>query len=302
MKYLLAKSKFFFFLCALFLLSSCLVPKEIVEEKEIFNESIKENPLIKTHTITVDGDELFYAISGDPSKPSLIIIHGTPGSWEQYARYLIDENLLLNYQVIVIDRPGWGQSRLGGNRLIVNFSEQAKIIAALVSDLKRISGGKAVVLMGHSLGASIAPKVAMEYPELIDGLLLFAGTLDPDLASPRWFNNVAKFSLVNYLIGERLRQSNLEILALKKELEAMLGQWQSLRVKTIAVQGMKDKLVYPENIKFAETHLNPQISLTISLEDTGHLFPMRQRKSVADWATCVLQSVNLERLMCKGGI
>jgi len=280
------------FFISLLTLSGCFAPKVIRQEHVLFEELIKGNDQVSRRTLKVGQDELFYAASGDPQKASLIIIHGTPGDWEQYARYLIDQVLLDSFYIIVIDRPGWGKSVLGDKRQIASFSEQAKIISALADELKHNNNNKAVILMGHSLGASIAPKVAMNYPASIDGLLLFAGTLSPELSDPRWFNQVAKMPGINFMIGSMMRKSNQEILALKTEMELMKPLWLSVKAKTLVVQGMQDKLVYPNNIVFAENHLNANVTEAIRLEQDGHLFPMTRRDDVANWAICLLNKIN----------
>lgn len=280
-------------------ITACFAPKIIKQEQILFNELVANSDQVYRYTLNVDKNQLFYAASGDPKKPAIIIIHGTPGGWQQYARYLVDESLLKKFYVVVMDRPGWGQSFLGGEKQIASFGEQAKIISALAQKLKRESNNQPVILMGHSLGASIAPKVAMDYPQSVDGLLLFAGTLSPALSNPRWFNHLAKNSVVSYVIGGEMRKSNKEILALKNEMTLMATQWNTLRVKTVVVQGMKDKLVYPENVDFAETELNAEITDVIRLEEDGHLFPMTRRDDVVTWASCLLEKINTKSIICR---
>ncbi len=131
----------------------------------------------------------------------------------------------------------------------------------------------------------------MNHPQAVDGLLLFAGTLSPDLSDPRWFNRVAKAPGINFLIGDMMRKSNQEILALKSEMTAMEPLWPRVNAETIVVQGMKDQLVYPENILFAENKLNPDVTEAIRLEQEGHLFPMTLRSDVANWAACLLSRI-----------
>lgn len=279
-------------LLAVMVLPACFAPKIIKQEQLLFKDVIVGNAQVTHNILEVGEDKLFYATAGDPQNPALIIMHGTPGNWQQYARYLLDEDLLEHFYIAVIDRPGWGQSTLGNGKRVATFSEHALILSTLANKFKDISHGQPVILMGHSLGASIAPRVAMDYPQAIDGLLLFAGTLSPELSEPRWFNYVAKWPGVNFIIGDMMRKSNQEILALKAEMRAMEPQWQQLQAKTIVVQGMKDNLVYPANIEFAENSLNPAITETLRLEEDGHLFPMTRRDDVVLWSGCMLEKIN----------
>lgn len=273
-------------------LSACMMPEPIKKEQALFESEVMNNPSLSHHLFKVDDDTLHYAAAGDPQKPAMVIIHGTPGSWQQYSRYILEERLLEHYYMLVIDRPGWGGSTLGGEQSHASFEEQSIIIGALAKALKEQSGGKPVVLAGHSLGSSIAPRVAMDYPELIDGLLLFAGTLDPALGDPRWFNYVASIPGMGYLVGSSMMRANKEVHDLKGNLERMLPLWEGLQAQTTVVQGMSDKLVYPANIDFAETVLNPENSRIIRLKDEGHLFPMTMRDEVMSWALELLERIN----------
>lgn len=273
------------------LLSACMMPEPLKKERALFESEVVNNPLLTHHLLEVDDDILHYAAAGDPQKPALVIIHGTPGSWQQYSRYVLEERLLEHYYTIVIDRPGWGLSTLGGEQSHASFEEQSTIIGALAKALKTASANQPVVLAGHSLGSSIAPRVAMDHPELIDGLLLFAGTLDPELGGPRWYNRVGAIPGVGYLVGSNMMRANKEVFDLKANLGRMLPLWDSIQAQATVVQGLGDDLVYPANIDFAEQMLAPERTQIIRLEGEGHLFPMTMRNKVMDWAIELLERV-----------
>ena len=281
------------------LLSGCFPPKLIQQEHLLFTQTIANNPAISRQHLPQGQDSLFYGAAGDPQKPALIIIHGTPGSWQQYARYMTHKNLLEDFYVVVIDRPGWGASSLGGGREIASFTEQGNLVAALAEQLKQYNQRQPVLLMGHSLGASLAPRIAIDHPQAIDGLLLLAGTLDPHLAKPRWFNYLAQWPVINQLIGASLRRSNQEIFALKQEVQAIKAELPHLKTYNLVVQGSKDKLVYPANGKFAAQAFDPAKTEVITLEQAGHLFPMTRREDIVYWSRCLLQKIKADNNQCQ---
>jgi pimeloyl-ACP methyl ester carboxylesterase len=295
---LLSSSLKFFSILTILSLVACFAPKELKKERELFDQKILNNVEINLNYFEVNGDRLFYASAGDPSRPALIIIHGTPGSWHQYARYMLNEKLRKFFYIIVVDRPGWGDSVAGETQEIISYARHAAIFSAFSKDLKNKNNNQPVILLGHSLGASIAPRVVMDYPSSVDGLLLLAGTLGPELSSPRWYNQIARVPGINWLIGKNLRKSNLEILALRAEMEAMAPLWSSVNIPTIIVQGMKDKYVYPENADFAEKNMNPKITDVIRLENAGHLFPMTLRSEVVAWSLCLLEKIDKKISAC----
>lgn len=263
----------------------------ISQEREYVETHIKSNPELQHYYLNVGQHKLHYIGHGDPQKPALIIVHGTPGDWRQYARYLLNRSLLDDYYMVVIDRPGWGESSLATSQNTATFKEQAFIIAALAKKLRQQNNNQAIVLMGHSLGASLIPQVAMDFPELIDGLLLFAGTVDPQLSSPRWFNYLGAIPFVEYVIGDRFHRSNQEIFELKENVIAMSHRWKDIKAQVIAVQGEKDGLVYPANSNYIEKEFNASRTTVIRLENKGHLFPMTMRDEVVSWAKKILNNI-----------
>lgn len=281
----------FFLLMMLFSVLACSDRNIIQQERQYVANNIDRNIELEHHYLTVDGHRLHYVMNGDPTLPALIIIHGTPGDWRQYARYMLDPSLLTSFLVVVVDRPGWGQSILANGQKIANFKQQAKIIAALAKELRQNSNDQPVIIMGHSLGASLAPQLAIDFPELIDGLLLFAGTIDPAKASPRWFNYLAKIPLSPWLIGEPMTLANQEIFALADNIAELSQHWSKIQSPVIAVQGLKDGLVHPDNINYIEEHFPKAKTTVVRLDDQGHLFPMTLRSDVVAWAKTLLTRV-----------
>ena len=283
-----------FFAITLFL-TACSGHGDIIQQEQEYVEAhILNNPDITHQSITVDQHQLHYIINGDADKPAFIIIHGTPGSWQQYSRYALNEALLAHFQVVVIDRPGWGGSVLGNELDIASFELQARIVAELAKQLKQQSQGQPVIVMGHSLGGSLLPRLAMDHPQWIDGLLLLAGTVDPELSSPRWFNYAGRIPFVPYLVGDDLHRANKEVFALKDNINAMEGRWHEITAQVIAVQGTEDGLVYPGNSDFIEKSFNPESTQVIRLEGEGHLFPMTRRDDVVRWAKELLDVTRKE--------
>ncbi len=54
--------------------------------------------------------------------------------------------------------------------------------------------------MGHSFGGPIIVRAALDHPELVGGLVIAAGDLDPDLEEWRWYNRLADLWLVRLAI------------------------------------------------------------------------------------------------------
>ena len=71
------------------------------------------DPLPKSISLKLiehQGSPVNFAYSGDPNKPGIIFIHGTPGGWQAFQGYLADPQLQQDFFMVSVDRPGWGGS------------------------------------------------------------------------------------------------------------------------------------------------------------------------------------------------
>lgn len=207
---------------------------------------------------------IHYAEVGRPGKPLVIFVHGTPGSWEAFAGYLADPDLVDRAHLISVDRPGFGRS--GYKNVEPSLQRQANLLQPL---LELDQTGCGAILVGHSLGAPLAARMAMEFPALVGGLVLVAPSLDPDLENPRWYNKMATYTVVNWAVPEPLMLANKEVMHLQRELQDMLPLWKSISIPVIVVQGEQDELVMPANADFAERMVHSRLK-TVRVPEAGH--------------------------------
>lgn len=120
--------------------------------------------------VRVDGDEIFYEADGAQG-PALVFVHGfrnSGRSWE-LVRPLLDTARLRGW---FLDLPGCGRSSVPPTWRGCTIEAYARCIV----DLCAAFGLEDVVLVGHSLGGGVAMTVALEHPELLQGLVLVAPT------------------------------------------------------------------------------------------------------------------------------
>ena len=101
-----------------------------------------------------------------PGAPTLVLVHGFTGSKENW--YPLAGALDGRYRLLMPDLPGWGESERLPNASY-GFLAQSERLAAFI---RKVSPGKPVVLVGHSMGGGIAALVAAGYPELVSHVAL----------------------------------------------------------------------------------------------------------------------------------
>lgn len=94
-------------------------------------------------------------------------------------------------------------------------------------------------MVGHSLGGPLIARVAMDYPELVDGLIMVAPSIDPGLEPKEWFRAPLATPFFSWILPRSFRASNDELYQLKPELENMLTRWPEVIAPTIVIQGKK---------------------------------------------------------------
>ena len=251
------------------ILSSCLTFK--VKQKEIDEKFAGYTQKPTQHQIEVKGISMNYAEIGSDSLPVAFFVHGSPGSWGAFIDFMKDTTLLKKVKIVSVDRVGFGESDFGDAEK--SLANQAELLKPIVAKYKKL--GKKIILIGHSLGGPLIARMAMDYPELIDNLIIVAGSIAPKLEpDEKWFRIPMEIIPIRFLVPASFRASNHEILYLKPELEKMLPLWKNIRQPVIVIQGGKDMLVSPKNADFAEKMLvNTQSLKVVRVDTMNHFVP-----------------------------
>lgn len=134
-------------------------------------------------------------IAGEEELP-IVLVHGASGNLEDL-RLALGDRLAVNRRVILVDRPGHGWSDRPGGAADASPARQAALIAQA---LDRI-GLKRFVLLGHSLGGTIATAFALAYPARIAGLVLLAPVTHPWVGGLAWYNGILSTPLMGPLFA-----------------------------------------------------------------------------------------------------
>ena len=228
-----------------------------------------------------DGIELRYAetgahVSGDGANAGVLFIHGAPGSLDAFFPFLTDNRLTKEFRLFSVDRPGYGFSDFGNPT--TSLRRQAALIVPL---LRRAAQAGRVVVVGHSYGATIAVRLAMDYPRLVHGLILVAGAVDPFVEPIFWFNEPAEWPIVKWAVPAVWQVANAEKLTHVEELEKMLPLWRDLTVPIHAFHGTNDGLVPVENAYFVEGLSSGPTELTI-YEGAGHFILWERSEDIVN--------------------
>lgn len=238
--------------------SSSAVP---VALKDFFVDSLKRN--------------MHYAETIDSVKPNYILfVHGSPGSGSNFYEYLKDSSLQRVAQLASVDRPGFGYSDFGISEPVL--ANQAFAIAQLLKAHQH----QKVILVGHSLGGPVIVSLAMNFPELVDGLFLIAGSVDPDAEPKESWRKPMDNVFLRWMLPSSVKVSNQEIIPVKPQLVEMSAHWNKLKCKVYVLQGLNDKMVPPMNADFVERKLPEHQRIVIKMKGKNHFIPFTDQTMV----------------------
>lgn len=254
---------------------SCMTMRTTPSEAKKYFE--KSRVAFTDKTLMVEGNPIHYIQTGNPNYPTLFFIHGSPGSWNAFQKYLADSLLLRKYRMISIDRPGFGYSDFGRAE---NLAAQTKWISQFIDS---IDNKKPIVLVGHSLGGPVAAKLATQNPEKYKNLVILSGAVDPAAEKTESWRYYIKMKPFRYLIPGALRPSNDELWWLKKDLSDMVPDLKKITSDVTIIHGREDPLVPYSNVPFMEKEFVHAKSInTIAIEGANHFIPWEHYDLIRD--------------------
>src|SRR3712207_4519874 len=111
---------------------------------------------------------LAYEVTG--SGPPLILLHGLSGSGRWWGRNV--PAFAANFRTYTVDLPGFGQSRRTRWSRLDDTADQ-------LADWIMAEGLTRAHIGGHSLGGTVAARLASRHPDRVDRLVLVAAAIRP---------------------------------------------------------------------------------------------------------------------------
>jgi pimeloyl-ACP methyl ester carboxylesterase len=122
------------------------------------------------NTVKIDGLDIFYREAGDPSKPTILLLHGFPTSSHMF-RNLIPA-LSDRFHLVAPDYPGFGQSTAPG---VAEFNYTFDNLASVVDKFTNAIGLKSYSLYMQDYGAPIGYRLAVKNPDRVRALIVQNG-------------------------------------------------------------------------------------------------------------------------------
>jgi pimeloyl-ACP methyl ester carboxylesterase len=127
-------------------------------------------PGVAYRTVNIDNVDIFYREAGDPSNPTLLLLHGFPTSSHMF-RDLITE-LADDFHLVAPDYPGYGFSSMPA---VDEFDYSFDNIAQLMEQFIDVVGIDHFSLYLMDYGAPVGFRIATSQPDRIESLIVQNG-------------------------------------------------------------------------------------------------------------------------------
>lgn len=154
-------------LALLTLIWSCTQTVDTAKNNELQTTKIESTTTPITYKkLDVDGINIAYRESGNPEKPTLVLLHGFPASSHQYRKVL--HQLSDEYHLIAPDYPGFGNSDFPSTETYkYTFDNLAKTTNAFLEK----KGINSYAIMIQDFGAPVGLRIATQHPERITAII-----------------------------------------------------------------------------------------------------------------------------------
>ena len=195
----------------------------------------------------------------DTTLPSLVFVHGSPGSSQDFKRYLKDDDLNTRFNLIAYDRVGYSDRNPG--TLLKSVDEEVDLLHALVKeyDLRNTTA------VGYSYGGT----VVMASPANYHRKVVLAAAVKGELEPMFWGLKLYQWKLTRPLLPDVIRAASEEKLRHIEELNGDDMRWKASSSKVLAVHGTKDYIVPYQNSVYLAELLGDRLKL-VTLEEGDH--------------------------------
>ncbi|MFY7671492.1 alpha/beta fold hydrolase [Tenacibaculum sp. MEBiC06402] len=199
-------------------------------------------------------------IQKDTLMPTLVFVHGTIGSLNDFSRYMADSLLQNKFNMISYDRIGYNYKDKNPVQESIAFERDM-----LLDIIKQLNNQK-VILVGYSYGGPIALSVKKK----VKKILLLAPAVHSEVEPMPWMLNFYKWKATRWLVPSVWKEASKEKLSHREDLKKFESTWNETPNNVVSIHGTSDWIVPYANSKMLEEQFNSEQFTLVDLEKGNH--------------------------------
>lgn len=196
----------------------------------------------------------------DTLLPTLVFVHGSPGSFMDFKRYLADSALNNHANIIAYDRIGYGVNNKG--KVLNSLEEEKAVLDKVLEDVKLSK----VILIGYSYGGTLIMASDKNYKRKV----ALAPSVRGDLEPMFWLMNLTLWKLSRPFVPKVLLAASSEKFRHVDELPDFEDRWNKSGSRVLAIHGEKDKIVPFENSVYLKNIFEREKFVLIPIKRGNH--------------------------------
>lgn len=192
--------------------------------------------------------------------PTLVFVHGTVGSLNDFNKYLSDSLLQSKFNMLAYDRIGY------------NFNDKNPVQESIALErlhlqqvLKSLPKNK-TILIGYSYGGPIV----LSIKERVKKVILLAPAVYSKVEPMPWIVKLYKYNVVRWFVSYVWQQAAKEKMSHPKDLQNFESNWKTTPNKITAIHGTADWIAPLSNSEFLERQFSKEQFKLIRLKNVGH--------------------------------
>ncbi|MCA0933829.1 alpha/beta hydrolase [Lutimonas saemankumensis] len=196
----------------------------------------------------------------DSKLPTLVFVHGSPGSFMDFKRYLSDFTLNNKANMIAYDRIGYGANNEG--KVLKSLEEEMAVLDKVLKSFNLSD----VVLIGYSYGGTLIMAADKNYRSKI----ALAPSVRGDLEPMFWLMNLSRWKLSRPFLPKVLLAASSEKFRHVDELPLFHDRWEISSSKVLAIHGEKDRIVPFGNSIYLRDNFEKEKFTLIPIKQGNH--------------------------------
>ncbi|CAL2092734.1 Pimeloyl-ACP methyl ester carboxylesterase [Tenacibaculum sp. 190524A05c] len=200
------------------------------------------------------------SIQNDTVLPTMVFVHGTIGSLNDFSKYMADSLLQSKFNMIAYDRIGYNYEDKNSVQESIAFENE--MLLDLIKELPK----EKVVLVGYSYGGPIALSVK----EKLKKIILLAPAVHSSVEPMPWMLNFYKWKITRWLVPKVWKQASKEKISHREDLKKFESNWNITPNKVVSIHGTSDWIVPYENSKMLQEQFDKEQFNLVDLDKGNH--------------------------------
>ncbi len=196
----------------------------------------------------------------DTTLPTLVFVHGSPGSVLDYSRYFKDSLINTKANILGYDRIGYGVNNAGKVNGTIAFELE------ILHDVTKDIPPEKIILIGYSYGGPVVLASPKHYKYKVS----LASSISADLEPMFWVLKLYKWKLTRPLLPALLIAASVEKYAHLSDLPKYDDKWDISPTHVVNIHGDEDWIVPYKNATILKNKMDENKFTMVTIKGGGH--------------------------------